>query len=156
VVERLTLGDLVMINHADQLYICSISGRLPAQQAVTDLTACSADGARARGRRRPQAKPLAVARAACARRAPAEALSPVLHDLSFESRPADGRWSAVRRRQGTLARLLYRFYDVTGAISIDGRDIRQARRPPAPPSASSRRTPAFNDTVAYNIASRAE
>ena len=56
--------------------------------------------------------------------------------------------------KSTLARLLYRFYDVSrGAISINGKDIREVRQ------ASLRRaigivpqdTVLFNDTILYNI-----
>ncbi|WP_373717080.1 ABC transporter ATP-binding protein/permease [Roseateles sp.] len=82
---------------------------------------------------------------------------PILHGVSFEI-PA-GRKVAVVGPSGsgksTLARLLYRFYDIdSGAIRIDGQDIRQVTQ------ASLRRsigivpqdTVLFNDTVAYNIA----
>ncbi|MBP0577666.1 ATP-binding cassette domain-containing protein, partial [Campylobacter jejuni] len=53
---------------------------------------------------------------------------PILHGVSFEI-PA-GRKVAVVGPSGsgksTLARLLYRFYDIdSGAIRIDGQDIRQ-------------------------------
>ncbi|MFL6662067.1 MAG: ATP-binding cassette domain-containing protein, partial [Rhizobacter sp.] len=74
-----------------------------------------------------------------------EPARPILHDLSFE----------IPAGKSTLARLLFRFYDVTaGAITIDGRDIRDVTQ------ASLRRaigivpqdTVLFNDTVAYNIA----
>ncbi|PZP35790.1 MAG: metal ABC transporter permease [Roseateles depolymerans] len=82
---------------------------------------------------------------------------PILKGVSFTI-PA-GRKVAVVGPSGsgksTLARLLYRFYDIdTGAIRIDGQDVRQVTQ------GSLRRaigivpqdTVLFNDTVAYNIA----
>ena len=81
---------------------------------------------------------------------------PILEDVSFEIPP--GRSLAVVGATGagksTLARLLFRFYDVTGGrIVIDGQDIRAVTQ------ASLRRAIGivpqdavlFNDTLAYNI-----
>lgn len=86
-----------------------------------------------------------------------ESTRPILHGISFEI-PA-GKTVAVVGPSGsgksTLARLLFRFYDVgSGAITIDGQDIRQVTQ------GSLRRamgivpqdTVLFNDTVHYNIA----
>jgi ATP-binding cassette, subfamily B, heavy metal transporter len=82
----------------------------------------------------------------------------ILHGVSFEI--PGGKTVAVVGPSGsgksTLARLLYRFYDVSpqgGAISIDGQDIRSVTQD------SVRRaigivpqdTVLFNDTVGYNI-----
>jgi ATP-binding cassette, subfamily B, heavy metal transporter len=82
---------------------------------------------------------------------------PILQGISFNV-PA-GETVAVVGQSGvgksTLARLLFRFYDVSGgSISIDGQDIRNVTQ------LSLRRsigivpqdTVLFNDTIAYNIA----
>jgi ATP-binding cassette subfamily B protein len=81
----------------------------------------------------------------------------ILHDVSFSVPP--GRTVAIVGPSGagksTIARLLFRFYDVTGgAITIDGQDIRSVTQQ------SLRRqigivpqdTVLFNDTIYYNIA----
>ncbi|HLZ64798.1 MAG TPA: ABC transporter ATP-binding protein/permease [Aliidongia sp.] len=81
----------------------------------------------------------------------------ILEDVSFDV-PA-GRTVAIVGPSGggksTIARLLFRFYDVTsGAISIDGQDLRDVSQD------SVRRaigvvpqdTVLFNDTIRYNIA----
>ena len=82
---------------------------------------------------------------------------PILRGVSFEVPP--GHTLAIVGATGsgksTIARLLYRFYDVTGgAIEIDGQDLRQVTQE------SLRRaigivpqdTVLFNDTLSYNIA----
>ena len=81
---------------------------------------------------------------------------PILTDISFEIPP--GKTVAVVGPSGagksTIARLLFRFYDVTdGGVSIDGQDLRAVTQ------ASLRRaigvvpqdTVLFNDTIGYNI-----
>jgi ATP-binding cassette, subfamily B, heavy metal transporter len=82
---------------------------------------------------------------------------PILHDVSFRV-PAGGTVAIVGPSgagKSTIARLLFRFYDVdAGAIRIDGQDVRAVTQD------SLRRaigvvpqdTVLFNDTVRYNIA----
>jgi len=81
----------------------------------------------------------------------------ILEDVSFEV-PA-GKTVAVVGASGadksTLARLLYRFYDVSGGrISIDGQDIRAVTQAALRASIGivPQDTVLFNDTVEYNIA----
>ncbi|MBL8308959.1 MAG: ABC transporter ATP-binding protein/permease [Burkholderiales bacterium] len=80
----------------------------------------------------------------------------ILHGVSFTV--ASGQTVAVVGPSGggksTLARLLFRFYDVTGgAISVDGRDLRdytqQSLR--AAIGIVPQDTVLFNDTLAYNL-----
>jgi ABC-type transport system involved in Fe-S cluster assembly fused permease/ATPase subunit len=81
----------------------------------------------------------------------------ILHDLSFEI-PA-GHTVAVVGATGagksTLARLLYRFYDVgSGAISINGQDIRAVSQASLRTAIGivPQDTVLFNDTIYFNIA----
>lgn len=82
---------------------------------------------------------------------------PILKDISFQVPP--GQTVAIVGSSGagksTIARLLFRFYDVTqGSIKIDGQDIKNVTQQ------SLRRTIGvvpqdtvlFNDTIGYNIA----
>jgi ABC-type transport system involved in Fe-S cluster assembly fused permease/ATPase subunit len=80
----------------------------------------------------------------------------ILFDVTFTIAP--GQRLAVVGHSGsgksTLARLLYRFYDVTsGAISINGRDIREVRQASlrAAIGIVPQDTVLFNDTILYNI-----
>ncbi|MFX8449351.1 ATP-binding cassette domain-containing protein, partial [Acinetobacter baumannii] len=57
--------------------------------------------------------------------------------------------------QSTLARLMYRFYDLTGGrITIDGQDIAQVTQASlrAAIGIVPQDTVLFNDTIGYNIA----
>lgn len=80
----------------------------------------------------------------------------ILHGVSF-SVPAGQTVAVVGPSGGgksTLARLLFRFYDVTGgAITVDGRDVRdytqQSLR--AAVGIVPQDTVLFNDTLAYNL-----
>jgi ATP-binding cassette subfamily B protein len=80
----------------------------------------------------------------------------ILFDVTFTIAP--GQRLAVVGHSGsgksTLARLLYRFYDVTsGAISINGRDIREVKQSSlrAAIGIVPQDTVLFNDTILYNI-----
>ena len=82
---------------------------------------------------------------------------PILDDISFEV-PA-GRTVAVVGPSGggksTLARLLFRFYDVgAGAITIDGQDLREVTQLSLRQAIGvvPQDTVLFNDTLQYNIA----
>ena len=82
---------------------------------------------------------------------------PILHDISF-SIPA-GHTLAVGGASGagisTLARLLFRFYDVEeGSISIDGQDIRSVSQQSLREHIGvvPQDTVLFNDSIGFNIA----
>jgi ABC-type transport system involved in Fe-S cluster assembly fused permease/ATPase subunit len=163
---RMTLGDLVMINaFMIQLYIpLNFLGVLyrEIKQSLTDLdrmfTLLEKEREVADA---PNAPTLQLSGSPTVKFESVvfayEATRPILHGISFEI-PA-GKTVAVVGPSGsgksTLARLLFRFYDVgSGAITIDGQDIRQVTQ------GSLRRamgivpqdTVLFNDTVRYNIA----
>lgn len=79
-----------------------------------------------------------------------------LHDVTFRAQP--GRTLAIVGATGagksTIARLLFRFYDVdSGRITIDGQDIRNVRQDSlrATLAAVPQDTVLFNDTIQENI-----
>ena len=81
---------------------------------------------------------------------------PILKGISFEVPP--GKTVAIVGPSGagksTIARLLFRFYDVTGGrIAIDGEDIRDVTQESlrAAIGMVPQDTVLFNDTIAYNI-----
>ena len=81
---------------------------------------------------------------------------PILKNVSFTVRP--GMKVAIVGQSGagksTIARLLYRFYDVTGGrILVDGQDIRQVTQVSlrAAIAIIPQDTVLFNDTLAYNV-----
>jgi ABC-type transport system involved in Fe-S cluster assembly fused permease/ATPase subunit len=162
---HMTLGDLVMVNaFMIQLYIpLNFLGVIyrEIKQALTDLDKMFTLMEREREvADSPGAQPLQVEHGHVKFshvNFAYEPARPILHDVSFEI-PA-GRTIAVVGPSGsgksTLARLLYRFYDVnSGAISIDGQDIRSVTQGSVRQAIGivPQDTVLFNDTVAYNIA----
>jgi ABC-type transport system involved in Fe-S cluster assembly fused permease/ATPase subunit len=162
---RMTVGDFVLVNsYLLQLYApLNILGMVyrNIKQSLTDVEAMYrllAEPAEVEDR--PGAPALAVTggRIVFDRVSFAyDPRRPILEDVSFEVPP--GRKVAIVGPSGggksTIARLLFRFYDVgAGAITIDGQDLRAVTQE------SLRRaigvvpqdTVLFNDSIYYNIA----
>ncbi|MBV9153733.1 MAG: ABC transporter ATP-binding protein/permease [Alphaproteobacteria bacterium] len=162
---RMTIGDFVLVNtYLIQLYQpLNFLGMVyrNIKQSLTDLEQMmSLVKIRPEIEDRPGAPALAVTRGAVAFRHVDFRYDPrreILRDVDFVVAP--GAKVAIVGPSGagksTIARLLFRFYDVTdGAIEIDGEDIRDVTQD------SLRRaigvvpqdTVLFNDTIYYNIA----
>ena len=162
---EMTVGDFVLVNsYLVQLYSpLNVLGMVyrNIKQSLTDLESMfRLLGVRAEIEDKPGARELAVSRGEIVfdrvsfRYDPRRA---ILHDVSFRVR-AGGTVAIVGASgagKSTIARLLFRFYDVDGgAIRIDGQDLRDVTQE------SLRRaigvvpqdTVLFNDTVRYNIA----
>ncbi|MGO8920599.1 MAG: ATP-binding cassette domain-containing protein, partial [Stellaceae bacterium] len=163
--HRMTVGDFVLVkSYLVQLYTpLNVLGMVyrNIKQSLTDLESMfRLLAVRAEVEDAPGAPALAVTRGEIVfdrvsfRYDPRRA---ILHDVSFRV-PAGGRVAIVGPSgagKSTIARLLFRFYDVdAGAIRIDGQDLRAVTQD------SLRRaigvvpqdTVLFNDTVRYNIA----
>jgi ATP-binding cassette, subfamily B, heavy metal transporter len=161
----MTVGDFVLVNsYLVQLYApLNVLGMVyrNIKQSLTDLESMfRLLGVRAEIEDRPGAPELHVSRGEIVFDRVSfsyDPRRPILDDVSFRV-PPGGTLAIVGPSGGgksTIARLLFRFYDVdSGAIRIDGQDLRDVRQE------SIRRaigvvpqdTVLFNDTVRYNIA----
>ena len=162
---RMTIGDFVLVNaYLIQLYTpLNFLGMVyrNIKQSLTDIEQMmSLLKIRPEIEDRPGAPALAVSRGMVAFRHVDFRYDPrreILRDVDFTVPPGDKIAIVGPSGAGksTIARLLFRFYDVTdGAIEIDGQDIRDVTQD------SLRRaigvvpqdTVLFNDTIYYNIA----
>lgn len=172
VAQKLTLGDLVMVNALlIQLYIpLNFLGAMyrEIRQALTDMEKMfRLLGENKEIQDKPGATDLRVNGASIKFDHVNFGYDPkrqILHDVSFEV-PA-GKTVAVVGSSGagksTISRLMFRFYDVgtghaevpTGRILIDGQDIRNVTQASVRASLGivPQDTVLFNDTIRYNIA----
>jgi ATP-binding cassette subfamily B protein len=165
VAGHMSIGDLVLVN----AFLLQLSMPLnylgmvyrEVKQALTNIERMFALLAESRDvKDAPDATPLQPGGAAVRFDAVGFGYDPrrrILHDLSFEV-PA-GHTVAVVGATGagksTLARLLYRFYDVdSGAITINGQDLRAVTQASLRASIGivPQDTVLFNDTIYFNIA----
>ncbi len=166
VAGTLSLGDLVLINaFMIQLYVpLNFLGVLyrEIRQSLTDMERMFRLLAESREvDDAPDARPLRLDGAPRVRFERVEFAydpqRPILHGVDFTMEP--GSTTAVVGASGagksTLARLLCRFYDVTGGrITIDGRDIRSLTQASLRDAIGivPQDTVLFNDSIRYNIA----